>query len=584
MRRFQRLRRTSGENGVVAIVLALLTCFVVIPTAALAVDLGVQRVARTDMQSVADVVALDLARKLDGVKTVAQWSAASPSLQDLADDSLDRNRSSVGASASVVPTLGTLSATGDFTELPASSATVPTAVRVRASTSVDFALMSGSGGAVRTAVAQAESSGCFQLGSFAASLNPSASPLFGDLLSPLIGSSTLTMVGYQGLASARVSLLDLIHTDYIGVGTVDELLAMNDLTVAKIYRASAEVLRDQGQVAQANVFDAAAVSTVASTTVSAGSLFGLTTASDAALSSSFNALDLLVGTAFLADGDHLVGIGNLQTGLSSIGVTNTDLTIIERAQRACAKDEAKTAQVKLVSTAKLSVSNSPLYNVGGSSLRLIDPVTGSPNNEISLGLNVNIAGARGVLTNLSCNPDTFDVDVWTDLATVSLTGSTHIEGSIRVTIPLAGLPTVLDVPVKFDVSISSDASKPASVAAAHGTLTIPPATYADHVEVGSGNYVLPHVTVAVVPGSLQTGPVSVLGIPLSTSVLDNAVAPTVTQVLNTLTSRVAPFVDPFIDKVNGILGPLTTGLGLNVAGADVYGVPTPECQSPVLRG
>jgi hypothetical protein len=51
-----------------------------------------------------------------------------------------------------------------------------------------------------------------------------------------------------------------------------------------------------------------------------------------------------------------------------------------------------------------------------------------------------------------------------------------------------------------------------------------------------------------------------------------------------LTSRVNPLVGPLIDKLNGILTALDTGLGVNLAGADLYGLPYPNCQTPVLRG
>ncbi|MFL6156446.1 MAG: pilus assembly protein TadG-related protein, partial [Marmoricola sp.] len=73
--------RRRNEQGVVAVVVAIVTCFTLIPIAALAVDIGVQRVARRDAQSVADVVALDLARQLDG-RTYAQLS---PTMQTLAN-------------------------------------------------------------------------------------------------------------------------------------------------------------------------------------------------------------------------------------------------------------------------------------------------------------------------------------------------------------------------------------------------------------------------------------------------------------------------------------------------------------------
>jgi uncharacterized membrane protein len=590
-------RRGRDERGVVAITLALVSCFVLIPLAALAVDIGVQRVARTDMQSLADMVALDLARGLDGKTTAAQWAAKTPSLQQRAEASRDRNDTTVGHPPTVAAEIGTFDAlTSTFTPLPSTSDVVPNAVRVGASTEVDFYFAKGTGGAGAgsggtgaTAIAQASTTACFQLGSWAATLDPSASSLFGDMLKPLLGSSTLTAVGYNGLATTRLSLLDLVKTDYIGVGTVNDLLTMNNLTVAKLYRASAQVLAAHGKTAEAQVFNLAAGSVVAPTTIDAGKLFGLSTSGDAALQTQFNALDILLGAAFLANGTNALDVDNLQTSLASVGVTSSTLKIIERPQRACDQGEAQTAQASLVSQAQVQVPSNPVYSSGGSTLRLVD-------NKINLGINLNLAGAKGHLTSIACNPDTFDVDVLTDLANLSVDGRINLDGTVAVPkTSVAGildpvtyslLPSILNVAVTFKANVSAGASTPASAAPAHGTVTIPPMTYNDHTEVGAGNHALPYPTVTVDPTTV-TASVSIAG--LNLSLLTNAVlTPLVMPTLNlsepTLTSRVNPLVGPLIDKLNGILLALDTGLGINVAGADLYGLPYPNCQTPVLRG
>jgi len=590
-------QRRRDERGVVAIVLALVSCFVLIPLAALAVDIGVQRVARTDMQSLADMVALDLARGLDGKTTAAQWAAKSPSLQQRAEASRDRNDTTVGHPPTVAAEIGTFDAlTETFTPLPSTSDVVPNAVRVGTSTEVDFYFArgtggagAGSGGTGATAIAQASTTACFQLGSWAATLDPSASSLFGDMLKPLLGSSTLTAVGYNGLASTRLSLLDLVKTDYIGVGTVNDLLSMNNLTVANLYRASAQVLAAQGKTAQAQVFNLAAASVVAPTTIDAGKLFGLSTASDAALQTQFNALDILLGAAFLANGTNALDVDNLQTSLASVGVTSSTLKIIERPQRACDQGEAQTAQASLVSQAQVQVPSNPVYSSGGSTLRLVD-------NKINLGINLNLAGAKGHLTSIACNPDTFDVDVLTDLATLSVDGRINLDGTVAVPkTSVAGildpvtyslLPSILNVAVTFKANVSAGASTPAATAPAHGTVTIPPMTYDDHTEVGAGNHALPYPTVTVDQTTVSTS-ISIAGLNLSlltNAVLTPLVMPTLNLSQPVLTSRVNPLVGPLIDKLNSILTALDTGLGINVAGADVYGLPYPNCQTPVLRG
>lgn len=587
MRRTGPLRRRE-ERGVVAIALALISCFVMIPVAALAVDIGVQRVARSDMQSVADVVALDLARKLDGTTTVAEWEMRSPSLQQLADASAAQNDSAVGNETTVVPELGIVDPhTGDFDPLEPGSDEVPNAVRVEASTAVDFAIMGGSGGAARSAVARAETVGCFQLGSFAAALNPASAsyPLVTSVLAPLLGNTTLNAISYAGIADSRISLLDLVRAEHIGVGTVSELLELDDLTAADVFLAAASVLAARGEVANANVFQAAAASVVAPVRIDLGDLLGLSTASDAALETEVKVLDLLVGTAFLANGENLLATDNLQAGLASVGVTTTSLQIIEKPQFACDSDQAETAQLKLSSQAKVSIPSNPVYNEGGSRLVLVD-------NHIALDVNVELAGARGRLVEIACNPDRFEVDVWSELARLGVEGRIHLEGKIaldRNSLPLllrAGLPSIFEVGVSFDAVIRSDASQPASVTPTRATVEIPPGSYDTPVRVGSGDHVLPNITVALDVPTISTK-VVVAGMEIS-ALTDAIMVPLVTPLLQhavpELSSRVGPLVNPLIAKVNGIVDQLADGLGLSLGGADVYGLPTPRCNSPKLAG
>ncbi|MGN6161684.1 MAG: pilus assembly protein TadG-related protein, partial [Marmoricola sp.] len=147
-----------------AVVIALLTCFVVIPLGALAVDIGMQRVARSDMQSVADVVALDMARLMQtgGTPTTA-----------LATASAARTAGSVGSTPTVAVYLGYIAPTATFVSNQALgcggsgsaynsyfqpvSAGTANAVLVTATTGVHFSIHGGSGGACRSSIAQAGS-------------------------------------------------------------------------------------------------------------------------------------------------------------------------------------------------------------------------------------------------------------------------------------------------------------------------------------------------------------------------------------------------------------------------------------------
>ncbi len=43
-------------------------------------------------------------------------------------------------------------------------------------------------------------------------------------------------------------------------------------------------------------------------------------------------------------------------------------------------------------------------------------------------------------------------------------------------------------------------------------------------------------------------------------------------------------LNPLITNVNDILGPTSDLLGLTIGGADLFGVPTPQCAFPALVG
>ena len=103
-----RRAATRDETGAVAVLAAALA-LVLLVSAAFAVDLGRQRVVRADMQALADVVALDAARVLDGrpaSRVLAPLPTDGlPSLSAAVSASVARNGSSLGEVVSVTPTL-----------------------------------------------------------------------------------------------------------------------------------------------------------------------------------------------------------------------------------------------------------------------------------------------------------------------------------------------------------------------------------------------------------------------------------------------------------------------------------------------
>lgn len=231
--------RRRDERGVVAVVVGLGLTLVLVAVAAFAVDLGLQRTARRDMQALADLVALDLARQLDGRSEAALASVLDAEMAK----SMARNADTVGARPDLSWDLGKMQ-DGEF--VTAQGDVPPSAVRVTADTSVDFAFggVTGvaQGDAGRSAVAQSLGGACFSIGSYAARINTGASPILGPLLGALGSNINVSAIDYNGLANADIKLLDLLGAQ-VGAGTMQGLIEGGQLlSLGDFYLATAEVL------------------------------------------------------------------------------------------------------------------------------------------------------------------------------------------------------------------------------------------------------------------------------------------------------------------------------------------------------
>lgn len=528
-----RTGRRRDEHGVIAIVVAIIICFAFVPLAAYAVDIGVQRVARRDVQAVADVVALDLARQLDG-RTYAQIHGT---LQNLADKSAARNDDGVGRDLAVVPELGTVDKDAYdpddpqayFTPIAASDPTeVPNAVRVTASSDVDFALHGGSGGVIRTAIGTSSAHACFDVGSFALSLNSSNSPLLNSLVGDALN---LSAISYTGLANANVTLLGLATE--LGVGSVDGLLNLKNLSLNDLYLASARALQKAGgETADVTLLNNLATANFnALPHIDLGDVLDLEAGNDAALSSSLNLLDLVSTSAFLANGTNALAIPNLTVGIPGISTVTATLKVIEGPKRGCGiSNKVKTSQISLTLQAKLLDVN----------ILLLAAST-------TLNITVNVAQAEAQLTNVLCDPDGIDVSLATALSSVAVGLDVKLK-SFGLTV--AGLAANITT------------AEPAATKSVQ--IRIPPDSYTTPKSVGS-NAILPSIGASdlhVTLGSVSAG------------VLSGLVGAIVT-----------PIVNPLIANVNSLLlTPLTQLLGVKLGGADVYAVSKPTCSSPSLAG
>jgi uncharacterized membrane protein len=142
-------RRFRGnEDGAVLPIVALSLVFLMTMTA-FTIDLGRVMLSNRDLQKVSDLVALDLARRVDGVRTVTEINA-DPTFQVQKVISAARNGFDVTGSRRIEHQLGVIDRrTRQFYELHGSS--VPNAVRVVAGDSVDYFFFPGSSSTSRGA-------------------------------------------------------------------------------------------------------------------------------------------------------------------------------------------------------------------------------------------------------------------------------------------------------------------------------------------------------------------------------------------------------------------------------------------------
>ena len=535
----------------VPIVAVMLT--VLIAMTALTVDIGLQRVARTDMQSVADMVALDLSRELDGRAA----SAISPTLQAAADRAVARNPDTMGDDVTVTPELGTLDSSGVFSTV--SGSTVPTAVRVTAETTVAFHFTSGSGGASRSAVAVARARGCYKLGSWGARLTTTANAnlLYRTLAAHGVGAS-VGATTYQGLVGAHVDATDLATA--LGLAS-PEALGTASVTLTELLDATAQVLGTNGaSSAQVAALDTikANVGSLGTEPVGLANLFTVSSGAGSGLAAAVDLADLVVGAILVADGNSAASL-DLSAGLPGVTTFPSSVSLIQAARTACGfvgSTPNYSNQVSVSSsttlTANQAVATSLISGIANLLGVSVSSPTGSPTT-----LTVSTASATSTLDAISCGASSKSVTVNTTggllsaqlvvpvrVKVTTLLGSVDVDGTIRATLTPSGTPG--------DV-----------------TITVPSQAYDTPYSNGGTQAQLPAVTVDTPTGGVTSGLVSL----------------SLAQVTNVLNAVASSIVQPLATAVNSnVLGPLSDLAGLRTSGADVLLLDHPSCTTPALRG
>lgn len=588
--------RSRDERGAVAITTALVLSLVLVVVAAIAVDLGMQRSARRDMQAVADLVALDLGRLIDG-RTRAEIesgaggdpSAATQLSWSVANNSAD----AIGDDLEVTAYWVEVAEDGSFPEadgIPVQVAAdaVPNGVVVLAGADVTFAFAGvtgvASGDVERAAVATAEESACFSIGSYAARLDTSSSALLDGILEGILGGGVdLDVLSYSGIAGANVRLLDVALQ--LGLGSVEELLSSN-VNAGNLLIAAAEVLQADG-TSHANILNLVAAQ-LGGLSLDVGELVSAEPGSGAAEVVTINALDLLAGAVLIANGTNAISVPGLTTNLPFAGTDMTSsLSIIEKARTRCGRrgSQAETAQVAL--------------NIGGTLVSLPTVLGLTPTNATTQ-IALNVASARGTLTDIICGSETpadpsgEDVQVTSGAVGASATIKLDFNGTASGSGPVNGLlsgitrllQTILTPIVQITVSgsleIKVETGESSTARTAQIRVPNHPPSWDDPVSTGSGDLGLSSTSYTVTSNDLV---VSAKGQGLLGLVNVNLEPGEITSIVDNLLRAVAGDVlNPLVTSINSnLLHPLYDVLGLSVGGADVFGQP-PYCSNPSLVG
>ena len=593
LRWFAARYRSRDERGAVALTVGIVSTVLVL-LASFAVDLGMQRVARRDMQALADSVALDLARLVDG-RTADQIVAGNAMLLGMAAGaaaSEARNEgAALGDDPTVTWTLVTLDVMGDPVRsadgapVAVTGSGVPQAVLVNASTTVDFAFSVGSGGASRTAIGASESIACFALGSFAAAVNSGNSALLDGLVKDAIN---VNVGGYMGLADASVTLRSLALE--LGAGTVDQLLGLRNVTLRQLFLASANALqRESGQVADVALLSSLSAAVDSTFVLDFAELMTASAGGQAALDTQFNLLDLVGAAAFVANGENFLSTP-VFWNVPQFSNGETGLKVIERPQRGCGRVDqtvAETAQVNLIAKPTLNIPT--ILGLSGAS--------------VPVELDVKLVGAKGTLRSITCgdgttaSPESISVQIERSaVSSVSLKIPIKLSGQIRASNLLTsllpfGLSGLLgNTQATFDLTINAGVTINASPTSTTATYAVPPRTYGQAERVaGAATTLVPHVTIeaADVTGSVtvMAGLLGLTPVTISTGELFSSGALNLSALTAELTQKnVLPGINQFIDEVNVFLEPTLNLLGASAAGADLFMLPRPVCNSPSLRG
>lgn len=334
---FRSIQSRRTDRGAVIPMVAVSLAVLIIGTA-FSIDLGRQMSRRRDMQAIADVIALDMGRLIDGRPRAAledsKWF-------DQLEESRLRNDFGQEGARNLVAEPGVWSVDSQtFTPSPPEG--IPNAVRVTARDIVSYFFAPGSGGVNRLAIATkgGEETVDFSMGSYLATVSPFQSGLLGGIIGQAFPGSTafLDILSYRGLAAGNIDLG--IVAAALGFGTANDLINAGEISAFDFFLASASALSCPNppsptapcdSVAAINALNAIQQTITNQTTIDLGDfIFVQQGGPDAVVDvPQLNALGLVMGTAQVINGNNLVSIPGLTLNIPGLSTSTLNLQVID---------------------------------------------------------------------------------------------------------------------------------------------------------------------------------------------------------------------------------------------------------------
>ncbi|GAA4695488.1 pilus assembly protein TadG-related protein [Nocardioides nanhaiensis] len=587
--------RCDDEGGAVALTVALCVTLLVL-VASYCVDLGMQRVVRADMQSVADVAALDMARALGrGVAPgTPAWDAALRA-------SLEANPGNLGGStthaapwvctthACAKATVGVVDGNNVFSStIPAGRQ--PSAVEVQTTASVDFALQAGSGSATRSAIAALSSSACYKLGSWAARVNSADSVLLNPVLRQLAMQSgafsnggTVSALDYKALAGATVNLNQLAAG--LGVASVDQL-ATSTVKLRDLYSQVHALAQPRNSTA-ITILDSLRATSSTQTTIALSKVISVVSGSGSVLDAQANALDLVGGSISALNGTNAANV-YLGATIPSLTSAGLEVRLLQGPKQYCGspgssgtigvRSDVEQLRARVggqLAPTTLDFAMSPITDV------LAGVASAQITAENYATFDFSVAGTSSKLKSVSCGPPagvTLEVDNGLATVTFSTPLRARVRASLIRTLGLADV--VIDVNATVDVTVELGTKGVTSM-----SLAVPPQSFDTPYPTSSGGVNIKSVTAR--SGASVNAHVALLSGLLGAGVSLNAgqQSAILSAVLgNGMAALLSPTDSRSLSKT--VFDPVLALIGARVAGSDVIldSKPALNCGTPRLAG